>query len=130
MTRLGLRLRVARDADQVRAHREAEALAFKQAATRAQAAKQRALRRKRTASWANPEIIVTFYRRAALLTRQTGIPHEVDHIVPLLGKLVSGPHVEDNLQVVPRAANRAKSNHYTPDEVVGGAGIEPATSTV
>lgn len=119
-----------RDADQVRAHRESEALASKQAATRAQAAKQRALRRKRIATWANSEIIVTFYRRAAVLTRQTGIPHEVDHIVPLLGKFASGLHVEDNLRVIPRADNRAKSNHYTPGDVVGGAGIEPATSTV
>lgn len=105
-------------------------MAALQAATRAHAAKQRALRKKRTATWADPEIMVTFYRRAAEMTRMTGIPHEVDHIVPLLGKLVSGLHVEDNLRVVPRTENRAKSNHFTPGEVVGGAGIEPATSTV
>lgn len=119
-----------RDADQVRAHRESEKLASQQAATRGHAARQRALRRKRLPSWANHEIIVTFYRRAAQLTKETGVPHEVDHIAPLLGKNVSGLHVEDNLQVIPRDLNRAKSNHFAIEEVVGGAGIEPATSTV
>lgn len=114
----------------MRTHREAERLAAHQATTRANAAKQRALRRKRTATWANHEIIVTFYREAARLTRLTGVPHEVDHIVPLLGERVSGLHVEDNLQVVPRAVNRAKSNQFPCEELVGGAGIEPATSTV
>lgn len=118
-----------RDAEQVVAHRLSETLARLQAATRAHAAKQRALRNKRVARWANRELILAFYRLAAQRARETGIPHEVDHIVPLLGKMVSGLHVEDNLRVVPRRINRLKSNHFAV-EVVGSAGIEPATSTV
>lgn len=63
------------------------------------------------------------------MTHKTGIRHEVDHIIPLQGRTVSGLHVETNMQVITRAENRAKWNHFM-GEVVGGAGIEPATSTV
>jgi hypothetical protein len=37
---------------------------------------------------------------------------EVDHIVPLKGKKVSGLHIVGNLQVLTREANRAKQNRF------------------
>jgi hypothetical protein len=66
----------------------------------------------RTPSWADHDKIRQFYSLAKELTEQTGVEHEVDHIHPLQGKLVSGLHVETNLQVLPKIANRAKGNRF------------------
>ena len=62
----------------------------------------------RTPKWANMEVINNLYREA----RVKGL--DVDHIVPLRGVLVSGLHVENNLQLLPRRANASKSNHFDP----------------
>jgi len=51
---------------------------------------------------------------AQRLTRTTGVPHEVDHEVPLLGKAVCGLHWEGNLRVVARSENRRKGNSHRP----------------
>ncbi len=47
---------------------------------------------------ADKEAIKALYREAAEKTRETGIKHEVDHVVPLQGDLVSGLHWEGNMR--------------------------------
>jgi hypothetical protein len=42
--------------------------------------------------------------------RNAGLKYEVDHIIPLAGKKVSGFHVPTNLQVIPEFDNRQKAN--------------------
>lgn len=68
----------------------------------------------RTTVWADKAKIMEFYSTAAELSRLTGIQHEVDHIIPLHGRLVSGLHVENNLQVLTRSANASKGNRFKP----------------
>jgi hypothetical protein len=60
--------------------------------------------------WADREAMQAVYAEAQRLTEETGEPHEVDHVIPLLGREVSGLHVEYNLRVVRRTLNRRKSN--------------------
>lgn len=65
--------------------------------------------------WANDELIAEAYELARLRTEVTGIPWQVDHIVPLNNDLVCGLHCEANLQVIPAVTNLAKSNDWWPD---------------
>lgn len=62
--------------------------------------------------WADLDKINIIYKVAKELTEQTGIPHHVDHIIPLQGKLVSGLHVDYNLAVIPAKENLIKGNKY------------------
>ena len=75
-------------------------------------AKRRAAKLQRTVAWGNKDLIDDVYARAKRLTEATGIPMEVDHIYPLQGAMVSGLHVENNLQILPKAVNASKSNKF------------------
>lgn len=46
------------------------------------------------------------------LTRETGIKYEVDHVIPLYGKNVSGLNVPWNIQVVESSVNKMKGNRH------------------
>jgi len=75
--------------------------------------KRYASKKKAAPSWLSKEQkeeIVSFYTESLYLTKETGVPHEVDHIVPLRGKEVCGLHVPWNLQVLTTTENRKKSN--------------------
>lgn len=95
---------------------------------RAQGKERQAAIIRATPPWANQRKIAEFYDEAERLTRFTGKPHHVDHIVPLLGprakigpflgeRLVYGFHCEANLRVIPGDENCSKSNRHWPDMV-------------
>lgn len=65
-----------------------------------------------TPAWADRAAIKAVYLDCIRLTKETGITHEVDHVVPLNGELVSGLHVHWNLKAIPASDNRLKSNHF------------------
>jgi 5-methylcytosine-specific restriction endonuclease McrA len=72
-------------------------------------------RRSRCPRWLTSEQkrrIREFYAESRRLTRETGVLHSVDHIVPLRGVTVSGLHVPWNLQILQMTENRAKSNSF------------------
>jgi len=76
-------------------------------------ARYRAQRLKAIPLWLSPVMkkeILAKYTEARILTESTGILHQVDHIIPLRGKKVSGLHVPWNLQIIPAVENQKKSN--------------------
>lgn len=88
--------------------------ARRKAAARVRHANRRAAETRQTPSWADKEAIRAVYLEAVRLTQETGVQHHVDHVIPLRGRLVSGLHVHQNLQVIPWLDNLKKSNRHVP----------------
>lgn len=66
----------------------------------------------RTPAWADQKEIRYFYEVAAEMSAKTGELWTVDHEIPLQGKLVSGLHVHQNLQLMLGKENFRKRNHF------------------
>lgn len=66
-------------------------------------------------SWADKTAIKELYIKARQFTAETGIKHEVDHIIPSNHPLVCGLHVETNLQILTEFENITKSNNFSID---------------
>lgn len=67
--------------------------------------KRRGTVRQQTPPNADAKLIQEKYIQAADISKSTGIPHEVDHIIPISR---GGPHHQDNLRVITRTENRIK----------------------
>lgn len=76
------------------------------------AGKRRAAKLQRTPPWADLAAIEAIYAEAHRLTQATGVPHHVDHEIPLQGRRVSGLHVQGNLQILTGAENSRKHNRF------------------
>lgn len=68
----------------------------------------------RMPAWADKKAIKAIYAEATRLTLETGVLHQVDHIIPITSPYVSGLHVAENLQVLTRKANAEKHNYFEP----------------
>lgn len=77
---------------------------------------RRAAKLKAMPKWTDTAALQTFYAEAKRLTKETGIPHAVDHVVPLRGKTVCGLHVPANLQILTKSENSKKNNTTWPDK--------------
>jgi len=78
-------------------------------------AKRTADKLRRTPKWADMRAIEAVYEAAARMRSETGIGYDVDHVIPLRGRLVSGLHVAENLQILERRANARKGNRFVID---------------
>ena len=78
-------------------------------------AKRKASKLQATPKWADNNKVKELYKLSVELTKSTGIQHHVDHIVPLMSRIVSGLHWEGNLRVIPAIDNIRKSNITWPD---------------
>lgn len=79
------------------------------------AAVRRAAIGQATPAWLTKEdksLIYDLYKESERLSKETGIKHSVDHIVPLRGKEVSGLHVPWNLQIMILIDNVKKKNKH------------------
>lgn len=80
----------------------------------AKTARRRARKRFAEAKGADQNAINSFYALAKHMTMTTGVPYEVDHIIPLV---LGGIHHQENLVVMRRDYNRAKGSLIVPQIV-------------
>jgi hypothetical protein len=106
--RAAVRRRRALDPERHRAQNRAWAKAHP-AHSRAACARRYAEKTRATPPWADRRSVAAVYADAVRVTAESGVPHDVDHIVPLRGRSVCGLHVPWNLRIIPAIENRRKN---------------------
>lgn len=81
----------------------------------AKAARRRAVKKNATPLWANNSAIDNIYLKSKELTIESGVTHNVDHVVPLVSGIVCGLHCQDNLRIITQFDNYSKNNRWWPD---------------
>lgn len=77
--------------------------------------RRKAAKLKAIPPWCDLGEIARIYAEAARITAETGVPHEVDHIHPLQGKMICGLHVHTNMQILTKTENSRKKNLFNAD---------------
>lgn len=69
--------------------------------------------------WQDRTELRDIWREAQRIAEETGVPHDVDHLVPLQSrcKTVSGLTVPWNLRIIPSSENQSKNNFLVEDIV-------------
>lgn len=98
--------------DQRRAY-EREYVRLNRAKVNAKTVRRKARLMQALVAWANHDKIAEFYAEAQHLTKETGVVHHVDHIVPLQSRVVCGLHCEHNLQILTESENSKKHNQFS-----------------
>lgn len=91
---------------------DAKFKAENRALVRSYQARRRARVRQAVPPWISDDMVTAIqaiYAAAEQRTTETGIEHEVDHILPLAGKVIFGLHVAWNLRVLTRDENNRRS---------------------
>jgi hypothetical protein len=77
--------------------------------------RRKAMQKQAIPSWADFDLIRSFYEKAKSLSKKTGVEYEVDHVVPIKSKIVCGLHCQQNLQILTADENNRKNNSRWPD---------------
>jgi hypothetical protein len=67
--------------------------------------------------WADRPAINELRDEARRLSAVTGVPHVLDHVIPLNHPDVCGLTVSANMRVITRKQNARKSNHWNPHQL-------------
>lgn len=83
--------------------------------TRMPGIRRRWRERSQTPNWYSATKAFALYEEARRRTRETGIVHSVEHVVPLAGGTVCGLHWHGNMEVRPLIDNLRKGTSWWPD---------------
>lgn len=75
-----------------------------------------------TPPWVDFDKIAELVMERNRLNQETGVRHEIDHIIPLAGKNVCGLHVHWNMRVITSSENRRKGAKFS-EEMLDSASV-------